>query len=130
MRTLPNLLIFPFPRRGEAGEGFRLSLPPRRGEGGRERGTFSGFARGVGIEKALSVRQGIEKVFYGKDSITVRFRWSLPPDGKMASDEADSAAAPCAALRPPCPSAQKAKGSDLIAKSDPFGQFDSEKKWS
>lgn len=39
-------------------------------------------ARKTGIERALAVRQGIEKVFYSKDTITVRFILARPPDGK------------------------------------------------
>jgi hypothetical protein len=42
-------------------------------------------ARKTGIEKSLAVRQGIEKVIYGKDNITVRFRWGLSTDGKEAT---------------------------------------------
>ena len=78
-----------------------------------------GSARKTGFEKALAVRQGVEKVFYGKDSITVRFMWTRPPDGKEASAESQSAAALRAAL-PAVPNDQKERGPGLLAESDPL----------
>jgi site-specific DNA recombinase len=44
-------------------------------------------ARKTGIEKALAVRHGIEKVFYSRDMITVRFRCSHASDGKEGRSE-------------------------------------------
>ena len=41
----------------------------------------------TGIEKALAVRHGIEKVFYSRDMITVRFRCSRASDGKDGRSE-------------------------------------------
>jgi hypothetical protein len=70
-------------------------------------------ARKTGIEKALAVRQGVEKVFYGKDRITVRFLWTRPLDGKMASDESDSSAALRAAGVDSSASGQKEKPDSL-----------------
>ncbi|MBK8574213.1 MAG: hypothetical protein IPN90_00520 [Elusimicrobia bacterium] len=47
---------------------------PQRGEGGQGEGSFwGGCARGVGIEKALSVRKWIESVRYTKKTIGVDF---------------------------------------------------------
>ncbi|MBK8651441.1 MAG: recombinase family protein [Elusimicrobia bacterium] len=75
-------------------------------------------ARKTGIEKALAVRQGIEKVFYSKDSITVRFRLSRPPDVKMDSVQSDSTAALRAAPPAP-PSARKTERPDSLTESSP-----------
>jgi hypothetical protein len=75
-------------------------------------------ARKTGIEKALSVRQGIEKVFYGKDSITVRFRWSRPPVCKFVSEESDSAAA-LSAAPPALPPAGQKERPDSLSESSP-----------
>jgi site-specific DNA recombinase len=87
-------------------------------------------ARKTGIEKALAVRQGIEKVFYGKDSITVDFVWARPFDGKMASAASESAAAIGAAPHPAVAPAQIERGSDFVMKSDPLNQFDTSRWWS
>jgi len=87
-------------------------------------------ARKTGIEKSLSVRERIEKVFYGKDRITVRFRWGLPIDGEKGETDVLSPAGRCgsSASAPALP-AQK-KEPNLISKLDSFDGFDSKKMWS
>ena len=87
--------------------GHRLSPGPpgwgKQGEGHQPR-----VARGVGIEKALAVRQGIEKVFYSKEVITVRFRCGAIVDGKTGPNEMiPSAAGP--SLPAAAPTAPKTK---------------------
>ena len=65
-------------------------------------------ARKTGIEKALAVRQGIEKVFYSKEVITVRFRCGAIVDGKTGPNEMiPSAAGP--SLPAAAPTAPKTK---------------------
>jgi hypothetical protein len=78
----------------------------------------------------LSVRQRIEKVYYGKESITARFRLSLPPDGESPLKEVPSS--PGSAVSPvfPRPPAENSKGSNLIERSDPFNEFETNKMWS
>ena len=103
--------------------------PAGKGEaGGRE--PLLGFARKTGIEKSLSVRKRIEKVFYGKDRITVRFRWGLPVDGEMGETEVLSPAGRCAAVAsvPAVPAQKKEPNPGM--KLDSFDEFDSERKWS
>ena len=73
---------YPLPRRGE-GVGKGVGYPPRGG------------ARGVGIEKALAVRRGVEKIYYSKDTITVRFKCVSDSDGKPGDSSLDAAASPC-----------------------------------
>jgi hypothetical protein len=78
----------------------------------------------------LSVRERIEKVYYGKDRITVRFRWGLPIDEEMGKTDVLSPAARCeASASAPAAPAQK-KEPNLNSKLDSCGEFDSEKKWS
>ena len=78
----------------------------------------------------MSVRQRIEKVYYGKESITARFRLSLPPDGESPLKEVPSS--PGSAVSPvfPRPPAENSKGSNLIERSDPFNEFETNKMWS
>ena len=52
-------------------------------------------ARKTGIEKALAVRRGVEKIYYSKDTITVRFKCVSDSDGKPGDSSLDAAASPC-----------------------------------
>ncbi|MBK8871900.1 MAG: hypothetical protein IPN19_12935 [Elusimicrobia bacterium] len=87
-------------------------------------------ARKTGIEKALSVRQGIEKVIYGKDNITVRFRWGLSNDGKEATGSSPSVSAPGLSAPPAvCPFENERRPGPLLG-TDPHFQFATKKMWS
>ena len=55
------------------------------GEGGREGVPSGGWARGVGIEKTLLVQEGIQKVRYSKESVSVDFHWDRFLDGGRPS---------------------------------------------
>jgi hypothetical protein len=79
------------PRRGEAEWGTDGPRPAGMGEAGG-RAPLWGCARGGGIEKALAVRQGIEKVFYSKEMISVRFRCGATVVGNAAPNEPISSA--------------------------------------
>ena len=57
-------------------------------------------------------------MFYSKDSITVRFRLSHPPDVKMDSVQSDSAAA-LRAAPPALPLARKTERPDSLRESSP-----------
>jgi site-specific DNA recombinase len=63
-------------------------------------------ARKTGIEKALAVRQGIEKVFYSKEMITVRFRCGASSDDKSGQNEMGPVSS-SAVARPRLPSGLK-----------------------
>lgn len=81
-------------------------------------GHLAGCARGVGLEKALAVRQGIERVYYAKDMITVRVRCGSFSDGKDSPNEtnisADSKSTP-----PPSVMAHKSEGPAPELGTDP-----------
>jgi hypothetical protein len=87
-------------------------------------------ARKTGIEKSLAVRQGIAKVIYGKDNITVRFRWGLSTDGKEATGSSPSVSAPGLSAPPAvCPPENERRPGPLLG-TDPHFQFATEKMWS
>ncbi|MBK8125812.1 MAG: hypothetical protein IPK56_03745 [Elusimicrobia bacterium] len=77
----------------------------------------------------MAVRQGIEKVIYGKDNITVRFRWGLSPTEKRRRDRLlppiPGRSAP-PAVRPP----EKEKRPAPVLGTDPLFQFATDKMWS
>ncbi len=79
------------PRRGETEWGTDCPRPAGMGEAGG-RAPYLCCARGGGIEKALAVRQGIEKVFYSKEMISVRFRCGATVVGNVAPSEPFSSA--------------------------------------
>jgi site-specific DNA recombinase len=87
-------------------------------------------ARKTGIEKSLAVRQGIEKVIYGKDNITVRFRWGLSPDGKEATGSPSSASTPGLSAPPAVRPPEKEKRPAPLLGTDPLFQFATDKMWS
>ena len=78
----------------------------------------------------MSVRERIEKVFYGKDRITVRFRWGLPIDGELGESDVLSSAVRCVVSASVLPVPAQKKEPNLGMKLDSFGEFDSERKWS
>ncbi|MBK7688421.1 MAG: hypothetical protein IPJ35_05345 [Elusimicrobia bacterium] len=78
----------------------------------------------------MAVRQGIEKVIYGKDNITVRFRWGLSPDGKEATELPSSASTPGLSAPPAVRPPEKEKRPAPLLGTDPLFQFATDKLWS
>lgn len=87
-------------------------------------------ARKTGMEKTLKVRERIEKVVYGKERVTVRFRWGLAPDGERPEVMASSSVARCTASAFASTAPAQKKESNPELKLDPFEEFDSKKWWS
>lgn len=78
----------------------------------------------------MAVRQGIEKVIYGKDNITVRFRWGLSSDGKEATGTLSSASAPGPSAPPVSRLSEKNRRPAPLLGTDPLFQFATDKMWS
>lgn len=89
-----------------------------------------GCARGVGISKTLAVRQRIKGILYSPETIRVAFDYGSIPDGQEGLNSLASDSAPQADDSRPGSLPKIEKGSDLLAKSDPFRKFDSKKTWT
>ena len=90
MAALKNVLHNPYPK-GIEPRPLSDALTPEIAQKSLQAYVKS-CARKTGIEKALAVRQGIEKVFYSKEMITVRFRCGAIVDGKSGPNETISSA--------------------------------------
>ena len=87
-------------------------------------------ARKTGISKTLAVRQRIKGILYSPETIRVAFDYGSIPDGQEGLNSLASDSAPQADDSRPGSLPKIEKGSDLLAKSDPFRKFDSKKTWS